>query len=124
MTSTSSTTPLTFEPDSDEEDDESFAASAVLHHADGAARVHLIGDLCPTSAPVLGSMLEGLVDDGISGIVVDLSELRLCTSHGLDVLDEARVRLAERGGSLRIENAHGLVRKILEITGLGDEVRP
>lgn len=114
-----STTPLESDPDPE---DESFTTSAVLNHADGAAHVHLIGELCPTSAPVLRSMLGGLVDDGIARIVVDLSELRLCTSHGVDVLDEARIRLADRGGSLRIENAHGVVRTVFEITGLGDEV--
>lgn len=96
-----------------------FSASAVLHHHDEAARVHVVGDLGPSTAPVLRRMLEGLVADGISTIVVDMSELRLCTSHGVDVLEGARSRLAERGGSLTVDNAHGVVRKVLAVVSEG-----
>lgn len=92
-----------------------FSASAVLHHHDEAARVHVVGDLGPSTAPVLRRMLDGLVADGISTIVVDMSELRLCTSHGVDVLEDARSRLAARGGSLTVDHAHGVVRKVLDL---------
>ena len=96
-----------------------FSASAVLHHQDEAARVHVVGDLGPSTAPVLRRMLDGLVTDGISTIIVDMSDLRLCTSHGVEVLEAARSRLAERGGSLTVDHAHGVVRKALDVVSEG-----
>lgn len=112
---TLSTTPFPSEPAWRDVDGAIFAASAVLHHRDSAARVHVVGDLCPSTAPVLASMLDGLIDDGIAGIIVDMSDLRMCTSHGVDVLDHARERLSEQGGSLSVEHANGVVRKVLDL---------
>ena len=97
-----------------------FAASAVLRHEHVEARLHVVGDLCPSTAPVLRSMLDGLITDGIRTIVVDMAELRICTSQALDVLEDARQELLAVGGDLRVEHAHGVVRKVLDIAGAGE----
>lgn len=98
-----------------------FAASAVLHHEEVAARVHVVGDLCPSTAPILRSMLDGLIADGIRTIVVDMADLRICTSQGLAVLDRARQELLANGGCMEIEHARGVVREVLDIAATGDE---
>lgn len=117
MTTASTSSPLSSEPDRPQDQDQCFSASAVLHHHDGSARVYVSGALGPATAPVLGSMLDGLVTDGVVTIVVDLSDLDLCTSHGLDVLERARDQLSSRGGGLSLENATGVVRRVLDAAG-------
>ena len=94
-----------------------FAASAVLHHEQVEARVHVVGDLCPSTAPVLRRMLDSLITDGIRTIVVDMAELRICTSQALDVLEDARLELLAEGGHLRVEHADGVVREVFDIAG-------
>lgn len=81
------------------------------------AHVVVTGDLCPVSAPDLERLLDSLVDDGITEIHVDLSKLDFCTSHGVEVLERTRRRVEDRGGSLQLVAAHGVVRRVLELTG-------
>lgn len=105
-------------PTSRDESPPGFAAGAVLHHELQQARLGLVGELCPASAPVLASMLDGLVTDGIRTVIVDVSALRMCTSHGVDVLDRSRKLLEGLGGSLSIGGASGAVRTVLDVAGI------
>lgn len=57
---TLSTSPRSPEPVWRDVDGSLFAASAVLHHQDAAARVQVVGDPCPSTAPVLRNMLDRL----------------------------------------------------------------
>lgn len=79
------------------------------------ANVVLSGALCAASAATLADMLATLVDDGIAHVTVDLTKLKLCTSHGIDVLLGARRRLEGIGGSLRLVGARGVVSRVLAV---------
>ncbi|HEX4901514.1 MAG TPA: STAS domain-containing protein, partial [Acidimicrobiales bacterium] len=59
--------------------------------------------------------LDALVEGGAGTVVVDLHDLRICTSHGFDLLDRVHARLASRGGSLLLIRARGAVARTLEI---------
>lgn len=82
------------------------------------AVVDLHGELDPFNVPQLRHELEQLIDDGIADITVDLEHLRLCTSHGLDLLDEIHRRLESHGGGelrLHLGRAPQVVRRIVGI---------
>lgn len=95
-----------------------FSASAVVHHDPWCADVTVTGELCAGTAPDLRGLLDGLITDGITAITLDVSSLRICTSHGVDAIAESRDRLADVGGWLSIAHADGAVRKVFEIVGM------
>ena len=98
-----------------------LAATTTVEHRSRTAAVHLSGELCTTTAPRLRRLLGELLELGPTSVVVDLSQLQLCTSHGIDVLDQAARQLAATGGRLRILGASGIVRKVLDIAGVEHE---
>lgn len=87
------------------------------------AVVELHGELCPATVPHLRSELEQLVDDGISDIIVELRDLRFCTSHGLDLFDHIHQQLHRRHrGTLRLalDGAPPVVTRIIQIVQAND----
>lgn len=91
-------------------------------HAD----VRLCGELCATTAPIVTAEVERLLDLGVRDVRFDLHELRLCTSTGIDLWVEAATRVLPRGGDVRLDGAHGVVRRALDAVGVDDSatVRP
>jgi anti-anti-sigma regulatory factor len=80
------------------------------------ATVQLHGELCATTARLLRAELERLVEDGAVELTIDLTELTLCTSHGLDVFDDIhRLLHGHRRGQLRLRGARGVVRDVLDV---------
>lgn len=84
------------------------------------ATLHLHGELCPTTAGGLRREVERLVEDGVIDLTVDLAGLRLCTSHGLDIWQDADERLRAAGGGVRLIGASGGVRHVLDVIALAD----
>ncbi|MFE3449689.1 STAS domain-containing protein [Nonomuraea sp. NPDC059194] len=84
----------------------------------GAAVVRLEGDLDKLTASVLDERLSQLLAEGVHTIVVDASGLAFCDSSGLWVLIEHLRHVRERGGTLRLTGVHGVLRRVLEVTGL------
>ena len=95
-----------------------LATSTTVHHDDRSARVVLDGDLCAASATTVADLLDGLVAAGVVTVVIDLTMVRLCTSHGADVLETRRSELTSRGGTLTLEHPQRLVQKVLDILGI------
>lgn len=79
------------------------------------ATLQLHGELCPTTAESLRHEVERLVEDGVIELTVDLTGLRLCTSHGLDIWQDADERLRAAGGGVRLIGASGIVRHVLDV---------
>lgn len=84
------------------------------------ATLQLHGELCPTTAEGLRREVERLVDDGVIELTVDLAGLRLCTSHGLDIWQDADERLRAAGGGVRLIGASGTVRHVLDVIARED----
>lgn len=82
------------------------------------------GVICAGSASTLAAMLDGVISDGITDLHVDLSSVELCTSHGVDALEDARHRLEARQGSMRIAGARGVVRRVLDVLGVEVDAAP
>lgn len=81
------------------------------------AEVALAGELCAYSAPVLADVLDALVGLGVDHIDVDLSDLTLCTSHGVVVFERTQRRLAPHG-VFHLNEPFGIVRRVLQVLGV------
>jgi len=90
------------------------------------ATIRLQGELCATTTPVVTSQVERLLAMGVRDVRFDLSELSLCTSMGIDLWVECASRVLPLGGDVRLDGAHGVVRRALDAVGVDDSatVRP
>ncbi|MGS2617362.1 STAS domain-containing protein [Micromonospora sp. LZ34] len=87
---------------------------------DGGARLWLAGELDLSTAGELAAVLDRLADAGTHRLLVDLSGLTFCDSTGIAAFVRGDNRAAAAGGWLRITGATGRVRRVLQVTGLGE----
>ncbi|MEU6713825.1 STAS domain-containing protein [Nonomuraea sp. NPDC046802] len=89
--------------------------------------VRLEGDLDKLTAPLLKEPLVRLFTEGRVQIVIDTTKLEFCDSSGLWVLVQHQRRVAAHAGALRLVGVHGVLQRVLDVTGLKaafDNVRP
>jgi len=79
------------------------------------------GEIDMASAPQLRELLETAIAAGVTRVVLDCRGLEFLDSSGIGVLVAARKRLGE-GGELVIDSPPAHVRKVLDITGVGDHL--
>lgn len=90
-----------------------------LADRDGVAVLVISGEVDIATVPRFREQLYGLVADGRSRIIVDLSGVAFLDSAGIAVLIGARRRLrATADGELRLACPATPVRRLLEATGL------
>jgi anti-sigma B factor antagonist len=87
---------------------------------DGAAVIALHGELDDATSLELRSTL-GLLGQIFGAVVVDLSGLVFCDSHGLRVLFNAHERLLRTRGRLTLRSPTRPLERMLAVTGL-DEI--
>lgn len=80
------------------------------------------GEIDALTAPQLGRHLLGLVDEGKTGVVVDLSGVTFMDSTGIGVLLNAVKALAARHGQLVLVCPHERVLRPFEVTGLTERL--
>lgn len=85
---------------------------------DGAAVVHVTGELDLATAPRLREEFVRLMDGGVRTVTVDMAQLAFIDSTGLAVLVSALKRLREYGGDLALQSPNPGAMKVFEITGL------
>ena len=93
---------------------------SVTQHSVGAVMVKLEDELCLDTAPPVASALATAISCGAERVVVDLDHVSLLSAVGLRVLVEAAQDLSASGRSLALVNAHGIVKRVLEITALDE----
>lgn len=81
----------------------------------GVDEVWLSGELDVQTAPQFRDALAGLGGT----IVVDVSNLQFIDAAGLSALVLANQRGAQPSGLLSVRGARGLVRRVIEVGGLG-----
>jgi anti-anti-sigma factor len=91
------------------------------HLAGGVVRVAVVGDLDMDT----GGILEVLIANALAGrrilhLVVDLDAVDFLDAHGIRALVTARADARDHGATFGIENPHGVVRRVLQITGVLD----
>ncbi|MEV6106203.1 STAS domain-containing protein [Streptomyces sp. NPDC051940] len=77
------------------------------------------GELDFHTADLLRVPLERSLEEGVSRLVVDCSELAFCDSTGLNVLLGARLRAQAAGGGVHLAAMLPAVARVFEITGAG-----
>lgn len=83
----------------------------------GAVSLRLSGELDAHTAPDLEAALDAAIEDGAT-VEVDLAEVSFVDSSGLAALLDARSRLDQRGGSLRVTDASVAVERLFTMTGV------
>ncbi|MCU1372984.1 MAG: anti-sigma factor antagonist [Actinomycetia bacterium] len=87
--------------------------------ADRWTLVHLRGEIDLATAPALDRELTTLRDRGAQRLWLDLAEVTFLDASGVRVLCRTAGALDAAGGGLELVGPRGMVRRVLEITGLG-----
>jgi anti-anti-sigma factor len=88
----------------------------------GVLRVH--GEVDHGSAPEFQACAEILLHDGVRSLVLDLGDVAYLDSSGLKVIIRARNLAHERGGTVTVRHASPIVRRVMDVTGLGPLLVP
>ncbi len=87
----------------------------------GLVRVAVRGEIDVATAPQLRELLHELVQEGVDRVVLDCRGLEFLDSSGIGLLMAVRKRLGDEG-ELVIESPPAHVRKVLDLTGVGQEL--
>ena len=91
-----------------------------VHRSDDHALVVLVGELDTATAGKLYEKLAEIAADGVRHVALNLAKLAFIDSTGLSVLVSERKRVASMGGELTLISTRPPIRRLLELTGLGD----
>lgn len=89
----------------------------------GQARVELRGDIDGDEAQQLGEVLDDLASR-VERVDVDVAAVTFFGSAGLTALVTGLVTAREAGHRLRLVSLTDQIRRLLDITGLADELAP
>lgn len=90
--------------------------------ADSEAVLRLQGDLDPHTAPFLADAVKERIETGDRTVVLDLADVTFIDSSGLRAIVTAHHELGERDGELRLRNLSATTMRLLEVTGLVDQL--
>jgi anti-sigma B factor antagonist len=90
---------------------------SVRHHGD-CATIHIGGEIDLATCPHLQAVVVDLVDRGCHQLIVDLDQVSFLDCAGIRVLVDARRRVHEHGGSVRLVRPRPLVWRVLALTGM------
>lgn len=90
---------------------------SVRHHGDRAT-IHIGGEIDLATCPQLQAVVVDLVDRGCHQLIVDLEQVSFLDCAGIRVLVDARCRVQEHGGSVRLVRPRPLVWRVLALTGM------
>ena len=85
----------------------------------GVRTLVVAGEIDLATAPAFRRQLDALINDAHSPAFVDLTGVTFLDSSGLSVLVHARRALAAGDVELVLLNPSRLVRKVLEVSGIG-----
>ncbi|HET7516251.1 MAG TPA: STAS domain-containing protein [Actinomycetes bacterium] len=90
---------------------------SVRHHGDRAT-IHIAGEIDLATCPHLQAIVVDLVDRGCHQLIVDLERVSFLDCAGIGALVDARRRVQEHGGSVRLARPGPLVWRVLTLTGM------
>ncbi|MQA26225.1 MAG: STAS domain-containing protein [Micromonosporaceae bacterium] len=86
---------------------------------DGAAHLILAGEIdLAVADEVRQAIVDAILAHPVAGVVVDLDQVTLLGSTGISALVAGRQKAIETDTGYRVINPHGVVRKVLAITGV------
>jgi anti-sigma B factor antagonist len=90
---------------------------------DGVARLSISGELDMSTTPDLHEKVAvALAGDSLRGLVIDAVDLEFCDSSGIQALVQARSAAVRRGIAFQLANVRGVTRRVLQVTGVLDEL--
>lgn len=92
-------------------------AIAVEHFGDTAV-ISLTGELDTTRTPQLDETLDTCLSQDHIHLIMNVTDLTFCDSMGLRTILEFVTRSARAGGWLRLVGAQGVLKRLLEVTGV------
>jgi anti-sigma B factor antagonist len=90
---------------------------AVQDHGDHAT-IQVGGEIDVATSPQLQAVLVDLVDRGLHQLIIDLEQVSFLDCAGIGMLVDARRRVQEHGGSLKLVRPRPFVRQVLALTGM------
>ena len=75
-----------------------------------------------TAADLEDAVATAAALPGVREVLVELSGLRFLDASGIAALNRARNHAARTGVLVRAEGARGVVRRVLELTGVGERL--
>ncbi len=99
---------------------ESGAAGWRLVKGDGPGVLVLSGEIDFSVAPAVRERLMDLAEPGRGELVLDMGDLTYIDSSGLALLLELRKQLQEKGRAVRIRAIAPQVRKLMQLTQIGE----
>jgi anti-sigma B factor antagonist len=100
------------------DDSPSIPFSAALQSLDGSAVFVVVGELDMDTVPELIRVIDPLVEDGPSEVVLDFSGLSFIDSSGIAALVRAQNRLHEQSRRLVVRSPQSQAVRVLEVVGL------
>lgn len=85
---------------------------------DDVGHIKLFGEIDHTAVEQLDRAVSDLLDKGVSGLVVDFTNLSFFDSACISALVRARSLAEERDSSITLANVNRYARRILDLTGL------
>lgn len=86
--------------------------------------LRLRGDVDHATAPILRRCTESMLGDGARSLVLDLSEVTFLDSSGINSIVRAQNQAHDQGGTVTVRHASAIVRRVMEVTGLGPLLIP
>lgn len=95
----------------------------MLAREGGTAVLRVAGELDVATADLLrGALAPVVADPAVTAVVLDLAELGFCDVSGLRAALEAAVRLRQRGATLHLRDPSPLVRRVLALLDLEQDL--
>jgi anti-sigma B factor antagonist len=82
------------------------------------AIISLTGELDTTQCAQVRETLSARLSDGCPHLIIDATGLTFCDSMGLRTILEYVDRTAKAGGWMRLAGVHGVLKRLLEVTGV------
>ena len=90
---------------------------------DGRAVLTFVGEIDMASSELMAEAFERLEQGAPTTVVLDLSQVGFIDSSGLRLIVAERAALAERGASMSLGGLSGAAQRVLELTGLIEDLR-
>ncbi|MCP2166508.1 STAS domain-containing protein [Goodfellowiella coeruleoviolacea] len=95
------------------------APSVAVGRVDGTeGLLALHGEIDHGTASQIDEVVQRLLDEGATSLVVDFTDLTFFDSACLSSLIRAHTTITERGGTMTLTNVSRHARRVLDITGL------
>ena len=78
--------------------------------------IELSGEIDVSCAPQLKELLQGLIDEGKSQLLVNLADVPFMDSSGLGIFINAFKRGQQAGGAIKFANPQEALRKVFSLT--------